>query len=339
MDPTHFGRTADGTDVPLVTIASGSVEVGILGYGALIRSLDVDLGTGLRPRVLSLNTLEDYVEHSQNMGVIAGRYANRIGGAQFTLDDRDVILIPNEGDATQLHGGPTGFGKRVWTIADLGRDHATLTLVSEAGDQGFPGCVNATCRYSIPSDGVLKIELSATTDAPTVVNLAGHSYFNLDESETILDHLVEIPAETYTPVDSHKIPTGEFRHVVGTPFDFLTPRPIRFELSGTRFVYDHNFVIARERSATPRLHARVIGPDTGTELRVLSTEMGVQFYDGTYLGVPGPGRGRARIGGNAGFCLEPQFFPDTPNKPDFGDCMLRPGQTYNQVTEYHFRAL
>jgi aldose 1-epimerase len=199
--------------------------------------------------------------------------------------------------------------------------------------------VEASCRYSIPADGVLRIELSATTDAPTVVNLAGHSYFNLDESDTILDHLLEIPAESYTPVDAHKIPSGEIRPVVGTPFDFLTPRPIRLGLSGTRFVYDHNFVIAREKSTVPRLHARVIGPATGTELRVLSTEPGVQFYDGTYLGVPVAPRGRSRIDGNAGFCLEPQFFPDTPNKPEFGNCSLRPGEIYSQVTEYHFRAL
>jgi aldose 1-epimerase len=339
MAPTTLGHTADGIAVPLVTIAGGGVEVGILGFGAAIRSLDVDLGRGARPRVLGLQTIADYELHSQNMGIIAGRYANRIGGAQFPLDGKTIKLLPNEGTSTQLHGGPAGFGKRVWTIVDHGADHVTLSLISEAGDQGFPGRVEAFCRYSLPSDGVLKIDLSATTDAPTVVNLAGHSYFNLDESETILDHLLQIPAETYTPVDSHKIPTGEMRPVVGTPFDFLTPRPIRQELSGTRFVYDHNFVLAHDKSEVPRLAARVIGPETNTELRVLTTEPGVQFYDGTYLGVPVPPLGRRQTGSNAGFCLEPQYFPDTPNKPTFGDATLRPGETYRQITEYHFRAL
>jgi aldose 1-epimerase len=338
MALTTFGHTADGLAVPMVSISGGGVKVEVLGYGAVIRSLDVDLGKGARPRVLGLRTLDDYIQHSPNMGVIAGRYANRIGNSEYTLDGKVVRLVANEG-SSQLHGGPGGFGKRVWSVADHAADHVTLALVSEDGDQGFPGRVEARCRYSIPSDGVLRLELTATTDAPTVVNLAAHSYFNLDESETILDHLLEIPAQYYTPIDSHKIPTGEIRPVVGTPFDFMTPRPVRLELSGTRFVYDHNFVLARDKSETPRLAARVVGPATGTEMRVMTTEPGVQFYDGSYLGVSVPPLNRAHTGGNAGLCLEPQYFPDTPNKPEFGDATLRPGETYRQITEYHFRAL
>jgi len=339
MAATTFGQTDDGTEVALATLSAGGVEIGIIGYGAAIRSLDVDVGRGAHPRVLGLQTLDDYICHSPSMGIIAGRYANRIGGAAFPLDGRQVTLTPNEGATTQLHGGPQGFGKRVWTLADHGHDHATLTLVSAAGDQGFPGRVEASCHYSIPTDGVLRIALSATTDAPTLVNLAAHSYFNLDGSETILDHLLEIPAETYTPIDALKIPTGEFASVAGTPFDFRQSRRIRCEQSGERVGYDHNFVVALEKSPEPRLHARVIGPLTGTELEVWSTEPGVQFYDGSGLDVPVVPLNRPAVGANAGLCLEPQFFPDTPNKPQFGSAILRPGETYRQVTEYRFRSV
>jgi aldose 1-epimerase len=209
--------------------------------------------------------------------------------------------------------------------------------VSKAGEQGFPGRVRALCAYSIPGDGIVRIELTATTDAPTVVNLAGHSYFNLDDTSSILDHRLEIPADSYTPVDDMLIPTGDIASVANTPFDFRMLRPIRQVIAGTRFGYDHNFVVARTRSAEPRLHARVIGPVSGTEMQVWSTEMGIQFYDGAYLGVPVPGLGGRMYGANAGLCLEPQYFPDTPNKPQFGDPRLSPGEEYRQVTDYRFQ--
>lgn len=332
-----FGPLSDGTDVPLVTLAGPGMRAEILGLGAVIRSLDVDVGAGLAPRVLGLRTLADYEQHSPSMGIIAGRYANRIGGSRFTLDGREISLVPNEGGVTQLHGGPGGFGKRVWQIADQTAESVTLSLVSDDGDQGYPGRVEAFCQYAIAGDGVFRITLTATTDAPTVVNLAAHSYFNLDNGATILDHLVEMPAAHYTPIDALKIPTGEIAPVVATPFDFLRARPVRFEANGTRVMYDHNFVVAMEKSPEPRLMARLIGPETRTEMQIHSTEPGVQFYDGTHLGVPVMPLNRAETKANAGLCFEPQYFPDTPNKPHFGDATLRPGQTYRQVTEYRFK--
>ncbi len=338
MTATTFGQTADGTPVPMATLTGGGLTVEVIGLGAAIRSLNVDIGRGASPRVLGLETLEDYLTHSPNMGVIAGRYANRIGGAHFVLDGQEVNLVPNEGGTTQLHGGPLGFSKRIWSLVDHGPDHALLSLTSEAGDQGFPGRVEAFCHYSIPSDGVLRLELTATTDAPTVVNLAAHSYFNLDGTDTILDHLLEIPADFYTPVDDKRIPTGEIRSVEGSPFDFRTLRPIGLMHEGSRAAYDHNYIISRTRAATPQLMARAIGPDSRTELQVFSTEPGVQLYAGSYLGVPVKPLHRTRTAANAGFCLEPQLFPDTPNKPQFGDATLRPGETYRQITDYRFRA-
>lgn len=335
----RFGTLSDGNEVPLIRLSGNGIKAEILGLGAVIRSLDVDVGSGHSPRVLGLRTLDDYIQHSPSMGIIAGRYANRIGNARFNLDGREITLVPNEAGVTQLHGGPNGFGKRLWSIADHGASHVTLRLVSDDGDQGFPGRVEAFCRYSIAGDGLFRIELTATTDAPTVVNLAAHSYFNLDNSATILDHLVEIPADTYTPVDHLKIPTGEIAPVANTPFDFTALRPVRYSGPGAPIIYDHNYVVSMEKTAEPRLMARLIGPETKTEMQVLSTEPAVQFYDGTHLGVPVPPLNRPETKGNAGLCFEPQYFPDTPNQPQFGSATLRPGETYRQVTEYRFRAV
>eukprot|EP01037_Dinobryon_pediforme_P031910 gene31910-36622_t len=170
MAVTPFGHINQNTEVSLITIAGGGLEVGILTLGAAIRSLDFDSGNGLQPRVLGLNTLADYVAHSPSMGIVAGRYANRIGGARFPLDGREIVLAPNE-RGNQLHGGPEGFGKRVWSIVDHGGDHVTLSLKSADGDQGYPGTLDALCRYAITGQGVLTIELTAVTDAPTVINL------------------------------------------------------------------------------------------------------------------------------------------------------------------------
>ena len=338
MTVTSFGQLADGTEVPLVTISGGGLTVGVIGLGAVIRSLDFDAGAGPAPRVLGLQTLADYLAHSPSMGIVAGRYANRIGGARFSLDGREIALLPNEG-RNQLHGGPNGFGKRGWTLRDAGRDRVILSLVSEAGDQGYPGRVETTCDYRISGDGVLSIALTATTDAATVVNLATHSYFNLDGSADILDHVLEIPAEDYTPVDAELIPTGEIVAVSGTPFDFRKARPVRFFVDGKRAGYDHNFVVARDKADGPRLLARVTDGAGTVELEVHSTEPGVQFYDGAYLAVPVKGLGDRTITSNGGLCLEPQIFPDTPNKPQFGSAVLRPDETYRQLTEYRFSTL
>jgi aldose 1-epimerase len=330
----RFGRLEDGTEITETTIAGGGLRVGVLTYGAVIRMLEVDGSGGPRNVVLGFSNLDDYVQRAPYFGAIAGRHANRLAGGRFPLDGRDVQLTLNEAGRTHLHGGLAGFPKRPWTLADAGPEHVTLTLVSEDGEEGYPGRVEATCRYAIDGDRTLAIELTATTDAPTIVNLAAHSYFDLDGDETILDHLMEIPAEAYTPVDGHLITTGEISPVAGTRFDFRRSRPIRG--AGEHETYDHNFVLAMTRAEKPRLAARVVGPKSGRTLEVLSTEPGVQFYDGSYLRVAVPDGGGRMRGKNSGFCLEPQLFPDGPNKPAWPSAVLRPGETYRQRTVYRF---
>lgn len=339
MPPANmFGAMPDGTGVPSLWISGGGLSVGLIGYGASIRELAFDDGRGPRPMVLGLKTLDDYRAHAAHMGAIAGRYANRIARGRFPLDGREIELARKDGEPHHLHGGVLGFGKRPWRAVERGTTACTLEYVSADGEEGYPGRVTARCRYAIAGEGTLRIELTAVTDAPTIVNLAPHSYFNLDGSPDILDHWIEIPADHYTPVDAELIPTGVIAPVDGTPFDCRKPSPIRRQIDGERLRFDHNFVVHRDRAAEPRFLARATGPRTGTRLEVWSTEPGVQFYDAAKLNVPVAGTHDRRFGPSAGFCLEPQLFPDTPNRPDFGSAVLRPGETYRQVTEYRFAA-
>lgn len=339
MTVTTFGTLEDGTRVDRVTIAGGGLVVDLIGYGASIRDLVVDVGSGPKTRVLGLETLEHYTRHASHMGAIAGRYANRIGRGQFPLDGQTIDVTRNQAGIHHLHGGALGFGKRVWSLVDANASEASFQIVAEDGEEGYPGRVEVSCRYRISGDGRLTIELQGTTDAPTILNLATHSYFTLDGGADILDHRIEIPADAYTPVDEGSIPTGELAPVAGTVFDFRGSRPIRLMVDGARVGYDHNFVVARHRTNEPRLVARAVGPKSGTRLDVLSTEPGVQFYDAAKMNVPVVGTYGRRFGPCAGFCLEPQLFPDTPNKPQFGSAVLRPGETYQQVTEYRFTAV
>ncbi|HVJ42621.1 MAG TPA: aldose epimerase family protein [Dongiaceae bacterium] len=330
-----FGQLDDGSVIEEVVIADGDLEVSIISWGAVIR----DLRYRGETRVLGFDRLEDYVSASPYFGCIAGRYANRIADGRFMLDGKTYQLDLNEGGRTHLHGGAKGFAKLPWQVMEATADSVLLRLVSPDGDQGYPGQVTATCRYRIENGETLSLTLEATTDRPTVINLAAHSYFNLDGTPDTLSHELAIAADHYTPVDGRLIPTGELRAVAGTAFDFRQARPVRFDAEGGRQAYDHNFVVARTSSATPRPVATLIGPESRTRMEVLSTEPGVQFYDGAKLAVNVPGLQGRRYGANAGLCLEPQRFPDTPNHPQFGSAVLRPGETYRQLTRYRFSAL
>jgi len=325
-----FGRDAAGEDVPEVTIAADGLTARIIGYGASLRDLRLD-GVA-HPLVLGYETLEAYLAHGAHFGAIAGRYANRIAGGRFSLDGRSHQLTRNEDGRTHIHGGRQGYGHRFWTLADHDSASATLTLAEPDGAEGYPGAVSVSCRYSIAAPATLRIELTATTDAPTIVNLAQHSYFNLDGGDDILDHRLTIPAETYTPVDAAKIPTGELRPVADTAFDFRRSRPIRREEDGERVRYDHNFVVRPARQAEPGPAARLESDRSGVALAIASTEPGMQFYDGHMLVSPAAGLGGRRYSASAGCCLESQVFPDAPNHAGFPSAVLRPGETYRQVT-------
>ncbi len=337
IERTRFGQMDDGSVVDAFTLRNASgLQATILTYGATIAAL----AAGGWNVVLGFPSLEGY-RRAANFGSTVGRYANRIGGARFTLDGVDHRLPANQPPNT-LHGGPRGFDKVVWRVGDVdaGATPAVELLhVSPDGDQGFPGRMEARVRYTLAADA-LRIDYTATADRATVVNLTNHSYFNLTGSpdSNVLGHELMIDADSFTPVDATLIPTGEIRPVAGTPFDFSRPTPIgarigahdeQLRLGGG---YDHNFVLRHTIGEGPELAARVREPATGLTMEVWTTEPGVQFYSGNFLddspGRPFPHR--------HGFCLETQHFPDSPNKPAFPSSVLRPGETFRSTTLFRF---
>ncbi len=334
MRQTAF-TTPEGTAVDLVTIGAGRYQAKILTLGASIIDLTVPVSGETRSVVLGLANLADYPELGRHMGAVAGRCANRIAGGKFRLDGMSYQLPLNEQGVTHLHGGVMGFGVRAWTIDAISHDSVRLSIESADGDEGYPGAVRASCTYTLLPAGRLTIELGATTDAPTLVNLATHSYFNLDGSETILDHTLTIAADRYTPVDARLIPTGEILPVEGTGFDFRKAARIGANRAQTPDGFDHNLAVSMAPAPDPRFAARLASTKGDLAMEIWSTEPGVQFYDGAYLPDTVALRGR-RGNKHAGCCLEPQRFPDGVNHPNFPTTVLRPGERYRQVTEYRF---
>lgn len=309
-----FGTLPSGRQVEQVELSSGRLRAEVLTYGAIVRTLEV---SG-RNVVLGLDTLDDYRTRSRYFGAVVGRYGNRIAGGRFTLDGTEYRLPVNNGP-NSLHGGTEGFDSKVWTIADRGDSSVTLTLVSPDGDQGYPGTLTASVTYTLEDDA-LRIDYTAETDAPTVVNLTNHSYFNLKGvgEGDILDHVIRMEADHYLPVDADKIPTGELAPVKGTPFDFTEPHTVGERYDGA---YDHCFV----------LNGGITVAAGGLTMEVTTTEPGVQFYAGSMLdGVETP------YGPFAGLCLETQHFPDSPNQPQFPSTVLRPGERRTSTTTYRF---
>jgi aldose 1-epimerase len=329
--------TADGTPVDVITISAGGTQAKILALGASIADLTVPVTGQARSVVLGLANYADYVDRGQHMGAVAGRCANRIADGKFQLDGKAYQLPLNERGVTHLHGGMMGFGRRVWTVEMETDSRVVLSIESADGEEGYPGHVRARCVYTLTPEGVLRIALTADTTTPTLVNLATHSYFNLAGSETILDHTLTLASDSYTPVDARLIPTGEIASVAGTGFDFRKPAGIGANRALTPTGFDHNFALAAAPTADPRFVARLAAPSDDLALEIWSTEPGVQFYDGQYLPEADGFRGR-RSTKHAGCCLEPQRFPDAINHPDFPSAVLRPGETYRQVTEYRFKA-
>ena len=321
-----------GTDVHEAEIAAPDGTVArVLGYGAILRDLIVPLPDGTTRRVvLGFGRAEDYADNPDYLGVTAGRHANRIRDGRFTLDGTTHRLTLNERGRTHLHGGTGGFSRRHWRLVEVAPDAVTLALTSPDGEDGYPGTVEARCTYRL-SPATLRVEMTATTDAPTVVGLAHHSYFTLVPGRPVTELMLTVAGAHYTPVGDDLLPTGEIAPVAGTPLDFRTPRPV-----GTAGGLDHNFVLDA-RPPGFAFAARVAGPDLALE--VWTDQPGLQVYDGAYLkDAPGVGLDGARHFPNAGLCLEPQTFPDGPNQPAFPSPVLRPGETYRQITEYRFTA-
>jgi aldose 1-epimerase len=329
-----FGRI-DGAPVYEAAIASkGGASAKILSWGAVLRDFVAPTAKGPQRVVLGLNSIEDYLAYSPHFGAVPGRFANRIANGRFVLDGVEHQLDRKPGQKHTLHGGPKGFGHRLWTMVASDASSVSLSLASQDGDAGFPGALTATCVYRMLEPATLRVELSAVSDKPTVVNLTQHSYFNLDGSPDILDHEVTLFADFYTPADADLIPTGEILTVARTPYDFRSARPVRHPAA---IAYDTNFVASRQRGPDGIAPVALVrSPTNGLSMRLFSTEPGVQFYDAATLDCPAPGLGGARYGAHAGLCFEPQAFPDSPNRRHFTDCVLRPGGEYRHVSEFRF---
>jgi aldose 1-epimerase len=352
IDVQPYGTLADGQEVEEYTLTNANgMEVKIITYGGIISSIRVpDRNGELANVALGFDNLGDYETRNPYFGNITGRYANRIANARFTLDGTEYTLAANNGPNT-LHGGTVGFDKRVWqatTVEGDGEVGVELTYLSPDGEEGYPGNLAVSVTYTLTDDNELRMDYRATTDAPTVVNLTNHAYFNLagEGTGSIYDHILMINADTYTPVDATLIPTGELAPVEGTPFDFRAAKPIG---PGQRSAheqivlgrgYDHNFVLNRAdmEDTSMMLAARVYEPDSGRFLEVWTTEPGIQFYAGNFLDGTLIGTSGHLYRQSDGFALETQHFPDSPNQPDFPSTVLNPGETYETTTIYKFGA-
>jgi aldose 1-epimerase len=338
-----FGRTSEGTPVDLYTLDDGKIEARIVTYGAIIVSLRTpDRNGKLDDIVLGCDSVEKYEAQTAHFGGIVGRYANRIAHGSFLLDGHTYSIPKNDGE-NSLHGGIRGFDKVVWQGKEIA-DGVELTYVSKDGDQGFPGTLAATVRYTL-SGSALRIEYSAATDKDTVVNLTNHSYFNLagQGKGDILGDVLKIDASRMTPVDATLIPTGDLKSVEATPFDFRTPHPVGERINADDAQlrlgrgYDHNFVLDHPAGELAEA-AEVYEPTTGRILRVLTTEPGLQFYTGNFLDGSITGKEGRVYNRRFALCLETQHFPDSPNHPSFPTTELRAGQNFRSVTVFEFSA-
>ena len=335
----------DGRPVNLYTLTNAhGLELQAMNYGAIIVSLKVPDRKGqMADIVLGHENFEGYIPNPPFFGALVGRYANRIANATFTLDGKKYSTPKNDGPNT-LHGGTEGFDKRMWDGEPVkGKSAVAFTYTSKDGEAGFPGNLKVKVTYTLNDDNEVVIDYEATTDAPTVLNLSQHSYFNLkgEGNGDILDHEIMINADRFTPVDKNLIPTGELRPVKGTPFDFTTSRKIgaRIEDNYEQLVlghgYDHNFVINR-KGAGLTLAARVYEPTSGRVLEVSTTQPGVQFYSGNFLDGSYTGKAGVKYARRTGFCLETQHYPDSPNQPAFPTTLLKPGETLHTETIFAF---
>ncbi|GAB2787129.1 aldose 1-epimerase [Hymenobacter luteus] len=340
-----FGKTQDGAEVQLYTLTNAhGLKVSITNYGGTITSLMVPDNSGkLGDVVLGFDNVSGYqspefLKSGPYFGALIGRYGNRIRGGKFTLEGKEYTLAKNNGENT-LHGGKKGFDKVVWQAqpgSSAEGQTLTLTYLSKDGEEGYPGNLNVTVVYTLTADDALKISYSATTDKATPVNLTNHAYFNLGLGQTkdVLGHEVTIAADRYNVVDAGLIPTGELRPVKGTPFDFTTPHPIGERIGQVPGGYDHNWIL--NQASGLHTAATVHEPTTGRTMTVQTTEPGLQFYTGNFLDGTLKGKGGTVYGKHAGFCMETQHFPDSPNQPKFPTTILKPGQTLQSTTIYTF---
>jgi aldose 1-epimerase len=356
VEKASYGTLPDGRQVDLFTLTnSHGMRVRLTNYGAITVGVEVPDREGRVADVtLGYDKLEDWVVNKPHFGATVGRFANRIAKGRFTLDGKTYTLATNNGP-NHLHGGVVAFDKVLWearTITGTGFANESFagvafSYLSKDGEEGYPGNLRVTAAYSLPNDwNQFAVVFTATTDRPTVVNLAHHSYWNLAGplAGNVLDHELAINARTYTPVDAGLIPTGELRSVEGTPLDFRNPIPVGARIAEVPGGYDHNFVLTREGEldSVPGLGqsvpwaAQVRDLKSGRIMQVFTDQPGVQFYSGNFLDGTITGKGGVVYRKHGGLCLETQRFPDSPNHPEFPSAVLRPGETYRHVMVHSF---
>lgn len=343
----QFGALPDGRHVEAFTLRNrNGMEVSAISFGGIITSIVTpDRNGAPGDIVLGHDDLAPYLEQKAYFGAIVGRHANRIAQARFSLDGREYRLAANEGP-NHLHGGVRGFDKRLWDAAEVRTatgNGVAFTRTSPDGEEGYPGTLRVRVQYVLSDGDELQVDYEADTDAPTVVSLTQHSYFDLacGASAGVLGQLLTLHADAYTPIDAGLIPTGALEPVYGTPFDFREPTPIGLRIAAPdpqlRYArgYDHNWVLRRSPGGFARA-ASLLDPMSGRTLEVATTEPGLQFYSGNQLDGTVTGRRGRRYAAHAGLCLETQRFPDGPNRPAFPSAVLRPGERFRSRTVFAF---
>lgn len=347
INKTLFGKLPDGREVHEYTLRNKNLaEIKVINYGGIITSIKVQDKHGkLDDIVLGFDNLQDYLKNEPYFGAIIGRYGNRIANGRFSLEGKEYVLAQNNGH-NSLHGGNKGFDKVCWDAEELtnGEDLALkLSYTSKDMEENFPGTLKVEVVYAWSDDNELKITYTATTDKTTIVNLTQHSYFNLsaEKGSDVLDHELTLHAERFLPIDVNLIPTGEFRNVTGTPFDFTKPASIAKHINDKDkqlefgLGYDHCWVLDGKPGVL-HLAASALEPVSGRVLKVFTTEPGIQFYSGNFLDGRLKGKAGIAYAKRSGFCLETMHYPDSPNKAHFPTVVLKPGETYSTQTVYKF---
>jgi aldose 1-epimerase len=340
IEKKPFGKTADGKPVTLYTLSNNQGNtVELIDYGAIVVSINVPDRSGKKTNVTAgFSSIDGYLERHPYFGATVGRFCNRIAMGKFSLEGKTYSLAVNNGP-NHLHGGEVGFDKRMWQVAEVKADNSVglkFTYVSPDGEEGYPGALTTIAEYRWDNNNCLTLDLQATTDKPTVLNLTNHAYFNLGGagSGTIHQHELTLACDQYLPVDESMIPKGVLAPVAGTPLDFTTPHKIGERIAQLKETngYDHCFVV-KGKAGELRDAAKVVDPASGRTLSIKTTQPGIQLYTGNFLdGKPG----NAGFKTHEAFCLETQHYPDSPNQPSFPSTVLRPGEKFHQVTTFTF---
>lgn len=335
MSVREFG-VVDGVAIQEICLASVTgATASILTWGATLRDFVVPLGNGDKRRVvLGYESIDGYRVNPDYLGATIGRNCNRIADGRFNLDGVNYKLATNDSGKHHLHGGNTGFSRRNWEISSVSDSSVSLALISEDGDQNYPGRVEVVCQYELTGNSTLRIGMLGKAYSPTILNMTHHSYFNLGDGADVRDHLIRIDADFYTPSDLNHIPTGEILTVAGTPYDFRVLKRI----GDGGIDYNINYVLGGAAGDLVSA-ARLVSPAKDLELAVFTSEPGMMFYSGFALQQTAPGIAGQKHGANSGLCLEPQRYPDAVNRRHFSSAVLRPGESYLNISEYRFKPL